>query len=190
MEKIRAPLFVHSLRQRGFVMIEMILGVAVAMSLMVGGFWLWTVTQENERNRRMTSDMALLQVEMRSRFLQSATIPPGDYTQDLAVLTNIKNPGRDASRPLTAPTGGEIRVTAAGDGTFSIRLRDLPKSTCAQMVRVDGHGTAPFGTGVLWVESDPSGVSHAPTQHGPLGPLEMSVMCGGRLQDLEFRLAK
>lgn len=171
-------------------MIEVILGVAVALSLIVGAFWLWTETNEKDRNHRTAIELAMLQVEMRSRFLQSASIPPGDYTSELAAMTNIQNPGRNPTRPLTSPVGGEIRVTADGGNTFSIQLRDLPKSTCANIIRIDDDGTAPFGTGVLEVEGDPSGLSHVPRRDGPLGPLEMSVMCGSKLQNLEFRLAK
>lgn len=190
MEQIHARSMHTRRRERGFVMIEMILGVAVALALMVGAYWLWTETQRKNLDHKTTTDLAILQVEMRSRFLQSTSIPPGDYTSELALISNIRNPGRGPARPLTSPTGGEIRITADGDSAFTIRLLELPKSTCARMVTIDAEGTAPFGAGVLEVASEPSGLTHVPTRDGPLGSLEMSVMCGDKSQDLAFRLAK
>lgn len=190
MEQIHAPSFARPRRQRGFVMIELILGIVVALSLVVGAFWLLIEAREQDRDRMTASELAVLQVEMRSRFLHAAAIPAGDYSEELARTTNLRNPGRTPSAPLTSPGGGQIQVVADGDASFTIVMRDLPARTCSKIIQLDDDGTGPFGTGVLEVGSDPSGISHVPVRHGPLGPLEMSVMCGAKRQDLAFRLAK
>lgn len=147
--KSRSPLLERA-RQRGISLIEGILYLVLALSLVVGGIILFQNAQLSNRVTETARGVVAIASETRALFQNSSTFGTGVLNDTLiasgAVPLNFQS---DAG--IRHPWGGIVTVTGSGQG-FTVLLEDLPEDACIRISTVDASGQGTLGVGITGVD--------------------------------------
>jgi Tfp pilus assembly protein PilW len=163
-------------RQRGISLIEGILYLVLALSLVVGGIVLFQNAQTSNRVTEAARGIVTLASETRALhqnardFGTAADITPALINAG-AVPSNFLNGA--APTEIVHPWGGQ--VTVEGDGQqFSITLAGVPSDACVRLTPVDTRGQGIAGIGIASVSFD-GGTTPDPA---PVTPVDAATGCG------------
>jgi len=172
----RMPTLIEAGRQRGISLIEGILYLVLAISVVVGGIVVFQNAQLSNRVTDTARGIVTIASETRALHQNARDFGTADLTPALvnagAVPSNfLNNDGTDVRHPW----GGAVTITGA-DQQFTIALADVPSDACVRLASVDARGQGVAGIGIASVSFDGGGT----TQAIPVTPIVAGVECGNQ----------
>ena len=138
-------------RQRGVSLIEGILYLVFALSVVIGGIVLFQSAQLSNRVTETARGLVALSSETRALHQNARSFG----TESLnGVLTNagaVPSNFEDDANGIRHPWGGAVNVTAS-DQEFTIELIGIPSDACLRISTVDVRGQGVAGIGITGVE--------------------------------------
>lgn len=173
-------------RQRGISLIEGILYLVLALSLVVGGIVLFQNAQLSNRVTEAARGVVSISSETRALHQNARDFGTADLTAALvnagAVPSNFQD---NAGTGIRHPWGGAVTVTGA-DQQFTIALVDVPSDACVRIATADARGQGVTGIGIASLEiAAPTG-TFGGTAGTPLAatlpvtPAQAAAACGNQ----------
>ena len=177
-------------RQRGISLIEGILYLVLALSLVVGGIVLFQNAQLSNRVTEAARGTVSISSEVRSLhqnardFGASGTDLTVAMVNAGAVPSNFQN---NDGTDIRHPWGGAVVVTGE-DQQFTIELEDVPSDACVRLATADARGQGVMGIGIASIEfaaaSTPAnfgGTAGTPAVVAlPVTPVAAAAGCGNQ----------
>lgn len=172
----RIPAPVDAGRQRGISLIEGILYLVLAISVVVGGIVVFQNAQLSNRVTEAARGIVTIASETRALHQNARDFGTADLTPALvnagAVPSNFQNnDGTDVRHPW----GGAVTITGA-DQQFTIALDAVPSDACVRLTSVDARGQGVAGIGIAAVSFD----GGTTTQPVPVTPVAAGAGCGNQ----------
>jgi len=149
-----APLKLREGRQRGVSLIEGILYLVFALSVIIGGIVLFQSAQLSNRVTEAARGIVTISSETRAlhqnarSFGDSGTLLNDALINAGAVPSNFQG---EEDGEIRHPWNGAVNVTAEGQA-FTIELADVPSDACVRISTVDGRGQGVAGIGITSVQ--------------------------------------
>ncbi|MFG6574242.1 type 4 pilus major pilin [Sulfitobacter sp. 1A13353] len=168
-------------RRRAISLIEGVLYLVIALTVIVGGIVFF---QQSQLSNAVTDTArAAVGISSQARALYQNQTGFGD-NEDLtlamiragAVPSNFIDNSGDA---IAHPFGGGVSVTGNGKG-FVISYSDISQAACLRLASIDETGVGPMGTGIVGLtisEGDPVDPTSAPDITGAIKADAMSSSC-------------
>lgn len=176
------PALLSRARQRGISLIEGILYLVLALSLVVGGIILFQNAQLSNRVTETARGVVAIASETRALYQNSTSFgaADGDLNGVLinagAVPLNFQGDGG-----IRHPWGGDVNVigspTGFGEQFFAIELVGVPTDACIRIATVDGSGQGTLGVGIAAVEF--GGGTTLAIEDGPIDVAAAETNCDG-----------
>lgn len=139
-------------RRRGVTLIEGVLFLILAMSVIVGGIvFFQQATLANRVNDTARATVAIV-AETRSMYSSQR-----DYGADVDITTAVLNSGgvpsnflNNGGTSIRHPWGGTV-IVAGNDQTFRLVLSELASEACVRLASVDSAGLGTLGTGITGI---------------------------------------
>lgn len=139
-------------RERGISLIEGVLYLVIALSVIVGGVVFFQQAQLSSSVTDTARAGAGISSETRALYQNQRSFGTGDITEALlaagAVPSNFQNGTGDA---ITHPFGGSVTVTGDTEG-FSLEMTDVTEAACLRLGSVSDTGQGSMGTGITGVD--------------------------------------
>lgn len=146
------PALLSRARQRGISLIEGILYLVLALSLVVGGIILFQNAQLSNRVTETARGVVAIASETRALYQNSPSFGTAELNETLiasgAVPLNFQSDGG-----IRHPWGGDVTVTG-DDQQFTISLAGIPEDACIRISTVDASGQGTLGVGITQVDFD------------------------------------
>lgn len=177
-------------RQRGISLIEGILYLVLALSVVIGGI---VVFQNAQLSNRVTeAARGAVSISSETRALHQNARDFGASGTDLttalinagAVPSNFQD---NAGTGIRHPWGGAVVVTGE-DQQFTIELEDVPSDACVRLATADARGQGVMGIGIAGIEfaaastpGDFGGTAGTPAASTlPVTPIAAAAGCGNQ----------
>lgn len=150
-------------RQRGISLIEGILYLVLALSLVVGGIILFQNAQLSNRVTETARGVVAIASETRALFQNSSSFGAVDDPLNSVLISAGAVPlNFQSDGGIRHPWGGVVSVVGSptavggvgGDQTFSIDLDDIPNDACIRISTVDASGQGTLGVGIEGISFD------------------------------------
>ncbi len=177
----RSPFFERS-RQRGISLIEGILYLVLALSLVVGGIILFQNAQLSNRVTESARGIVSIASETRALFQNSSSFGAADADLNGVLISAGAVPlNFQADGGIRHPWGGEVNVigspTGFGDQFFSIEMVGVPSDACIRIATVDASGQGTLGVGIAAVTF--GGGATLEIDAGPVDVAAAETNCNG-----------
>lgn len=159
-------------RQRGISLIEGILYLVLALSVVIGGVVLFQNAQLS--NQVTETSRGVVAIASETRALHQNAREFGATGTDLTAP--LKDAGAVPSNFETAtglrnPFGGSVTVTAE-EQQFTIALDNVPSDACVRLTQLDERGQGTLGIGIASVE-----INGAASRTGPISLTDAATDC-------------
>lgn len=162
-------------RQRGISLIEGILYLVLAISVVVGGIVVFQNAQLSNRVTETARGLVAISSETRALHQNARQFEEADLTAAVvnagAVPSNFLNPAGDQ---INHPWGGLVTIEG-DDQQFLIALTDVPSDACVRLTPVDARGQGVAGVGIAAVS-----FNGAAPELVPVTPAQAGALCGNQ----------
>lgn len=179
----RMSALIETGRQRGISLIEGILYLVLAISVVIGGITVFQNAQLSNRVTETARGLVAISSETRALHQNARDFGTGDLTDAVinagAVPSNfLNNDGTEVRHPW----GGAVTITGV-DQQFQVSLADVPSDACVRLTSVDARGQGVAGVGIASVSFD-GGTTPDPVE---VTPVDSAVGCGNQtVADIVF----
>jgi hypothetical protein len=166
------PLF-EAGRQRGISLIEGILYLVLAISVVVGGIVVFQNAQLSNRVTETARGIVTIASETRALHQNARDFGTADLTQALVNAGAVPSNFLNGAAPISHPWGGAVTVTG-DDQQFTVALDAVPPEACVRLTSVDERGQGVAGIGIAAVSFD----GGTTPQALPVTPVAAGTNCG------------
>lgn len=175
-------------RQRGISLIEGILYLVLALSVVLGGIAVFQNAQLSNRVTEAARGVVSISSETRALHQNARDFGTADLTASLvsagAVPSNFQD---NTGTAIRHPWGGNVVVTGA-DQQFTVELEDVPSDACVRLATADVRGQGVTGIGIAGIEfaaastpADFGGTAGTPAASTlPVTPINAAAGCGNQ----------
>jgi hypothetical protein len=175
-------------RERGISLIEGILYLVLAISVIAGGIVLFQNAQLS--NRVTDTSRGIVTISSETRALHQNARDFGDVALTNALINSGAVPSNfqdNAGTGIRHPWGGAVIVTG-DDQQFTIELQDVPSEACVRLSSVNASGQGVAGIGIASVgfeaASTPASFGGTPgtadVVNAPVTPDVAAIGCGNQ----------
>jgi hypothetical protein len=137
-------------RERGISLIEGILYLVLAISIIAGGIVLFQNAQLSNRVTDTSRGIVLIASETRGLFQNSRDFGDEVFTDALKSGGSVPS-NFETATGLRNPFGGDVIVTGI-EQQFSIQLTNIQSEACVRLSQVDARGQGALGVGIAEVD--------------------------------------
>lgn len=175
--------------QRGLTLIELIAGLAIMASVIVGALSLFNTTSVSQKATQISTEIHGLRSAMGKLYSGMGTFGTANMNQMLITAGKVPSTLRVSGTTISHGFGGNVAVTGA-TSYYHIQLSGVPQDACVEILTGSGtwdavsHTSAPTLAGLT---ADTLPANHlANSVHPVVDPAAAAAACAGGNKTLYF----